>query len=78
MFDRLGYVILEKRNNPSISPKFSSTYALQEGRFCPTSDAKSLVYPLFFVCGRINVLPIWVLIEFASKDKNIIRMSICE
>jgi hypothetical protein len=42
-----GHVILEERDNPSISPKFSSTSALQEGRLCLASNAESLVY-LFF------------------------------
>ncbi len=73
-----GHVILEEKDNPSISPKFSSTSTLQEGRLCPTSNAKSLVYLLFLVCGRTIVLPIWVLIEYVNKDKNIIRMSMCE
>ncbi|CAM6030721.1 unnamed protein product [Sphagnum balticum] len=46
-----GHAVLEERDSPSISPKFSSTSALQEGRLCPASDAESLVYLLFFVCG---------------------------
>ncbi len=73
-----GYVILEERNNAFISPKISSTFAFQEGRFCLTSDVESLVYPLSYVCGKISVLPIWVLIECAIKDKNIIGMNMCE
>jgi hypothetical protein len=43
-----GHVVLEEINNPSIFPKFSSTFALQEGRLCPTFDVESLVYLLFF------------------------------
>jgi hypothetical protein len=43
-----GHVILEKKDNPSISPKISSTCALQEGRLCLASNVKSLVY-LFFI-----------------------------
>ncbi len=73
-----GYVVLQERDNPCIFPKFSSTFTLQEKRLCLTSSAEGLVYPFFLVCGRISVLPIWVLIEFVSKDKNIIKMSICE
>jgi len=32
----------------------------------------------FFLCGRIIILPIWVLTESATKDKNIVRMNLCE
>jgi hypothetical protein len=46
-----GHAVLEERDSPAISPKFSSTSALQEGRLCPASDAESLIYLLFFVCG---------------------------
>jgi hypothetical protein len=73
-----GLVILEERDNLSISPKFSSTSTLQEGRLCLASNVESLVYLLFLVCGRTIVLSIWVLIEYANKDKNIIKTSMCE
>jgi hypothetical protein len=42
-----GYVVLEEKDIPFISPKISSTSALQEGRLCLAFDAKSLVYPFF-------------------------------
>jgi hypothetical protein len=73
-----GHVVLEERDNLSISPKFSSTFTFQEGRLCHASNAKSFVYLLFCVCGRTIVLQVCVLIEYTSKDKNIIRMSQCE
>jgi len=73
-----GHVILEGRDNPSIFQKISSTSTLQEGRLCHASDVESLVYLLSFVCGRTIVLQVWVLTKFASKDKNIVRMSLCE
>eukprot|EP00249_Psilotum_nudum_P021830 c28271_g1_i1 orf=336-2528(-) len=46
-----GHAVLEDRDSPAISPCFSSTYALQEGKLCPASDAESLVYLLYFLCG---------------------------
>jgi hypothetical protein len=46
--------------------------------FCFASNVKSLMYPLFFVCGRISVLPIWVLTKYTNKDKSIIGTSLCE
>ncbi len=69
---------MEKKDNPYISPKFSSTFAFQEGRLYLTSDAKSLVHLFFFVCGKIIVLPVRVLTEYASKDESIIKMNLCE
>jgi hypothetical protein len=44
-----GYDILEERDIPFIFPKNSSTFAFQEGRLCLAFDAKSLVYPFFFM-----------------------------
>ncbi len=64
------HAILEERNNPSISPKFSSMFAFKEGRLCLASNVESLVY--LFICGRTIVIPIWVLIEYTNKDKNIV------
>lgn len=46
-----GHAVLEDRDSPGISLRFSSTYALQEGKLCPASDAESLVYLLYFLCG---------------------------
>ena len=46
-----GHAILEDRDSPGISLRFSSTYALQDGKLCPASDAESLVYLLYFLCG---------------------------
>jgi hypothetical protein len=73
-----GHVVLEKRDNPSIFAKFSSTFTLQEGRLCPAFNAKSLMYPLFCVCGKTIVLRVYVLIESINNDKNIVKMSLCE
>jgi hypothetical protein len=73
-----GHVILEEKDNLSISPNFSSTSSLQEGRLCLAYDVKNLVYLLFFVCGRTIVLQIWVLTKSTNKDKIIIRMNLCE
>jgi hypothetical protein len=65
-----------KKDNPFISPKFSSTFAFQKGKLCPTSNVESLVFLLFFACVKIITLLVWVLIEYASKDKNIVRMNL--
>ncbi|CAM6125643.1 unnamed protein product [Calypogeia fissa] len=46
-----GRAVLEDRDSPAIAPRFSSTSALQEGKLCPASDAESLVYVLYYVCG---------------------------
>ncbi|XP_038721182.1 uncharacterized protein LOC120013449 [Tripterygium wilfordii] len=46
-----GRAILEDRDRPAMNLHFSSTYALQEGKLCSTSDAESLVYMLYFSCG---------------------------
>lgn len=46
-----GHAVLEDRDSPSINLQFSSTYALQEGKLCPASDAESLVYLLYHLCG---------------------------
>ncbi|KAL3678863.1 hypothetical protein R1sor_021819 [Riccia sorocarpa] len=46
-----GRAVLEDRDSPAIAPRFSSTTALQEGKLCPASDAESLVYLLYFICG---------------------------
>lgn len=49
-----GHAVLEDRDSPSINLQFSSTYALQEGKLCPASDAESLVYLLYHLCGGIH------------------------
>ncbi|KAI6691720.1 hypothetical protein NL676_019430 [Syzygium grande] len=46
-----GRAVLEERDSPGINLQFSSSYALQHGKLCPSSDAESLVYLLFFICG---------------------------
>ncbi len=46
-----GHAVLEERYSPAISPEFSSTSALHEGRLCLASDAESLIYLLSFVSG---------------------------
>ncbi|KAH7352279.1 hypothetical protein KP509_19G038200 [Ceratopteris richardii] len=46
-----GRAVLEDRDSPGISLRFSSTYALQEGKLCPSSDSESLVYLLYVLCG---------------------------
>ncbi|XVF58927.1 hypothetical protein PTKIN_Ptkin07bG0105500 [Pterospermum kingtungense] len=48
-----GRAVLEERDSPAINLQFSSSHALQHGKLCPASDAESLVYLLFFVCGGI-------------------------
>ncbi len=73
-----GHVVLEERDNPSIFAKFSSTFTLQEGRLCPIFNAKSLMYPLFCVCGKTIVLRVCILIKSINNDKNIVKMSLCE
>lgn len=46
-----GRAVLEDRDSPAINLQFSSSHALQHGKLCPASDAESLVYLLFFICG---------------------------
>lgn len=46
-----GRAVLEDRDSPAINLQFSSSYALQNGKICPSSDAESLVYLLFFISG---------------------------
>ncbi|XP_059656286.1 uncharacterized protein LOC132303158 [Cornus florida] len=46
-----GRAVLEDRDSPAINLQFSSSHALQHGKLCPSSDAESLVYLLYFVCG---------------------------
>ncbi|XVE83494.1 hypothetical protein DITRI_Ditri16bG0092300 [Diplodiscus trichospermus] len=48
-----GRAVLEDRDSPAINLQFSSSHALQHGKLCPASDAESLVYLLFFICGGI-------------------------
>ncbi|KAG9147840.1 hypothetical protein Leryth_003441 [Lithospermum erythrorhizon] len=46
-----GRAVLEDRDSPAINLQFSSAYALQHGKLCPSSDAESLIYLIFFLCG---------------------------
>lgn len=46
-----GRAVLEDRDSPGINLQFSSSHALQHGKLCPSSDAESLVYLLYFICG---------------------------
>lgn len=46
-----GRAVLEDRDSPAMNLQFSSSHALQHGKLCPASDAESLVYLLYFVCG---------------------------
>lgn len=46
-----GRAVLEDRDSPAINLQFSSSHALQHGKLCPASDAESLVYLLFLICG---------------------------
>ncbi|KAF7840194.1 kinase family protein [Senna tora] len=39
------------RDSPAINLQFSSSHALQHGKLCPSSDAESIVYVLFFISG---------------------------
>lgn len=46
-----GHGVMEDRDSPAINLQFSSSHALEHGKLCPASDAESLVYLLYFVCG---------------------------
>lgn len=46
-----GRAVLEDRDSPAVNLQFSSTHALQQGKLFPASDAESLIYLLYFVCG---------------------------
>jgi hypothetical protein len=65
-----------KEENCFISRKTNSTFAFQKGKLYHTSNAESLVFLLFFVCVKTIVLLIWVPIEYATKDKSIIKVSL--
>lgn len=45
-----GRAVLEDRDSPAINLQFSSSHALQHGKLCPSSDAESLIYLLYFIC----------------------------
>ncbi|CAL5365874.1 unnamed protein product [Camellia sinensis] len=51
-----GRAVLEEKDSPGINLQFSSAHALQHGKLCPSSDAESLVYLLFFLCGGTNTM----------------------
>ncbi|XP_027179234.1 uncharacterized protein LOC113778145 [Coffea eugenioides] len=46
-----GRAILEDRDSPAINIQFSSAHALQNAKLCPSSDAESLIYLIYFICG---------------------------
>ncbi|KAF6139418.1 hypothetical protein GIB67_026260 [Kingdonia uniflora] len=46
-----GRAVLEDRDSPTLNLQFSSTHALQQGKLCPSSDAESLIYLLYFISG---------------------------
>ncbi|XP_019432074.1 PREDICTED: uncharacterized protein LOC109339132 [Lupinus angustifolius] len=46
-----GHAVLEDRDSPAINLQFSSSHALQHGKLCPSSDAESIVYLLYFISG---------------------------
>ncbi|KAH7685400.1 Calcium/calmodulin-dependent protein kinase protein [Dioscorea alata] len=46
-----GRAVLEDRDSPAMNLQFSSVYALQHRKLCPSSDTESLIYLLYFVCG---------------------------
>lgn len=48
-----GHAVLEERDSPALSPQFSSTAALQDGKLFPASDTESLVYLLYYICGGL-------------------------
>ncbi|ERM98183.1 uncharacterized protein LOC18426184 isoform X1 [Amborella trichopoda] len=50
-----GRAVLEERESPgpSLNLLFGSTFALQEGKLCPASDAESLIYLIYFCCGGV-------------------------
>ncbi|XP_047315219.1 uncharacterized protein LOC124919104 [Impatiens glandulifera] len=46
-----GRAVLDEKDSPAINLQFSSAHALQHGKLCPSSDAESLVYLIYLVCG---------------------------
>lgn len=46
-----GRAVLEDRDSPAVNLQFSSSHALQHGKLCPSSDAESVIYLLYYVCG---------------------------
>ncbi|XP_057492260.1 uncharacterized protein LOC130777850 [Actinidia eriantha] len=46
-----GRAVLEDKDSPALNLQFSSAHALQHGKLCPSSDAESLLYLVYFVCG---------------------------
>ncbi|KAK4410274.1 hypothetical protein Sango_0100400 [Sesamum angolense] len=50
-----GHAVLEDRDSPVLNLQFSSAYALQHGKLCPSSDVESLVtLSIFFVVDPCN------------------------
>lgn len=46
-----GRAVLEDRDSPAVSLQFSSAHALQNGKLCPSSDAESLIYLIYYISG---------------------------
>ncbi|CAL5204432.1 unnamed protein product [Lathyrus oleraceus] len=46
-----GRAVLEDRDSPAINLQFSSSHALQHGKLCPSSDAESIIYIVYFITG---------------------------
>ena len=46
-----GRAVVEDRDSPAINIHFSSLYSLQNRKLCPSSDAESLIYLLYFASG---------------------------
>ncbi|KAL8204496.1 hypothetical protein R6Q57_010119 [Mikania cordata] len=47
-----GRAVLDDKDTcPAVNLQFSSSYALQHGKLCASSDAESLVYVLYYICG---------------------------
>nr|XP_043609886.1 uncharacterized protein LOC122581697 [Erigeron canadensis] len=53
-----GRAVLDDKDTcPAVNLQFSSSHALQHGKLCPSSDAESLVYLLYFICGGQMATP---------------------
>ncbi|KVI00492.1 Protein kinase-like domain-containing protein [Cynara cardunculus var. scolymus] len=47
-----GRAVLDDKDScPAVNLQFSSAHALQHGKLCPSSDAESLVYLVYYICG---------------------------
>ncbi|GJV53486.1 kinase-like domain-containing protein [Tanacetum coccineum] len=53
-----GRAVLDDKDTcPAVNLQFSSAHALQHGKLCPSSDAESLVYLLYYICGGKMATP---------------------